>query len=69
MKALLGFIIFLLVTIVFLSTNTYPDYKLVSLFGFSFGVNFNDYLLIKLLGVTCVIIYVILYLRKHNGKE
>jgi hypothetical protein len=69
MKALLGFIMFLMVTIIFLSTNTYPDIKLFKLFGFSFGVNFNDYLLIKLLGVTCIIIYLILYLRKHNGKE
>jgi hypothetical protein len=68
MKALKYFTAALIFVIIYLSTNTFPDIKLINLFGFDFGVNYNDYLLLKLLALSCIIIFVTLEIRKKNGE-
>jgi hypothetical protein len=38
-----------IILVVYFGMNTYPDIKIFSIFGFQFGINYNEYTLLKLL--------------------
>lgn len=68
MKALLIFCGILTFITLYLSSGTYPDVKFITLMGMSFGVNINDYLLLKLMCVSSFIIYLYLKYINKNGS-
>jgi len=47
------------ISLVAVSTNTTPDVKFFKAFGYNFGINFTEYLWLKIIGFASVSLYVI----------
>tara|TARA_R110000868_G_scaffold67549_2_gene200353 strand:+ start:822 stop:1028 length:207 start_codon:yes stop_codon:yes gene_type:complete len=52
--------------VIFLGMGTYPEYKIFSLFGYQFGVNINEYMLLKIGTLTIGFIYLLLRYKKNG---
>lgn len=65
-KVLLISLIICICAIIFLGMNTYPEYKIFDLFGYQFGVNINEYMLLKVGTLTIGFIYLLLRYKKNG---
>ena len=65
-KALLISLVICLCSTIYFGMNTFPEYKIFTLFGYQFGVNFNEFMLLKLSTVTIGFFYLLLRYKKNG---
>lgn len=56
-------------SVVYFGMNTFPDIKIFTLLGFQFGINYNEFMFLKMITLCLGVGYLIFRFKENGDKQ